>query len=914
MNVMECNKDEAVRARDLAEKKYAMQDFVGAKKFVLKAQQLFPSLEGLSQMLAVMEVHSVAQVKLPSGEMDWYGLLQVEPAADENVIKKQYRKLALLLHPDKNKAVGAEAAFKLIGEAFAILSDKTKRQLHDMRRGFKMKVVAPTSVPPADPSAHFASPFHVTPGGGPGPAPAPASTFWTSCPRCKMQYQYLRTYENYQLQCHKCKELFKACDIKAGYAWAPYQQQPPRQDFNFAKMSAGFSATNGFMNGAFQNAFPPKQPVPPAASAGVFPQQFTPAAAAAAAAASKVAAAAAAAAAATPVPTSDVVNQAYQKAKRDRMEAEKETKRKEKEQRKKENEERRKEIKKQAMEKEAKKKKEAMEKLVSKMREREVKTDGKRKMETRPLRRLKRRRRDEEEDDDEEEEDFKLVDETDEREDPPQEIPRRRSARQKKNVSTYKVDNSDSEMEDFPVSKKAKSSDEADTDDSEEDMSEDKGGKRAVPGQTENGVEKRKSVGHDGRWSGGMNAGEVSRTDVEAEVKEANVGGVEPKASNGAASVQNNCPKNQERVDATMRQEDVVGDSNGVESVVKPKLRPSRGTSKAEFSPVPDEKGRFSSAAGHETHGDVKLEENFCRSPSAAHRTRSQSAETPSRKAPVSPTPREEVQENSVSLFADEEVRIDVPDPDFHDFDSRRTENDIKPGQVWAMYDDQDGMPRFYARVTRVVLSPFKVTLHWLEPTPSTGQNKKWLEGTDLVISCGEFRIGKPDTIDQINIFSHLVIDKPGKGSVKIVPKHGEVWAVYKDWDQGPTPGPKRITKANGEGYSFSYIMVEVMTDYTEEKGCKVVTLTKVKGFKTLFKKVEGAGAQKQFRPSDLPQFSHLVVSERLFADDALGIPVGALELDPAATPLDLIMGAAERVIEWMLFLPKHCSSKQFPP
>ncbi len=74
---MECNKEEAVRAREIAERKFAIHDFVGAKKFLIKAQSLFPDLDGVSQMLAVVDVHSVAAVKVGSNETDWYGILQV---------------------------------------------------------------------------------------------------------------------------------------------------------------------------------------------------------------------------------------------------------------------------------------------------------------------------------------------------------------------------------------------------------------------------------------------------------------------------------------------------------------------------------------------------------------------------------------------------------------------------------------------------------------------------------------------------------------------------------------------------------------------------------------------------------------------------------------------------------------------
>jgi hypothetical protein len=75
---MECNRDEAIRARDIAVGKFAMQDFLGAKKFILKAQQLYPPLEGAAQMVAVVDVHTAAQVKVGINETDWYGILQVQ--------------------------------------------------------------------------------------------------------------------------------------------------------------------------------------------------------------------------------------------------------------------------------------------------------------------------------------------------------------------------------------------------------------------------------------------------------------------------------------------------------------------------------------------------------------------------------------------------------------------------------------------------------------------------------------------------------------------------------------------------------------------------------------------------------------------------------------------------------------------
>lgn len=64
--------------------------------------------------------------------MDYYKLLGVEKNASPEEIKKAYRKLALKHHPDRNKGnKDAEEQFKKISEAYAVLSDKEKRQQYD---------------------------------------------------------------------------------------------------------------------------------------------------------------------------------------------------------------------------------------------------------------------------------------------------------------------------------------------------------------------------------------------------------------------------------------------------------------------------------------------------------------------------------------------------------------------------------------------------------------------------------------------------------------------------------------------------------------------------------------------------------------------------------------------------------------
>jgi DnaJ homolog subfamily C member 7 len=55
---------------------------------------------------------------------DYYKILGVEKTADDNQIKKAYRKLAIIHHPDKNPGdENAEARFKDLSEAYETLSD-----------------------------------------------------------------------------------------------------------------------------------------------------------------------------------------------------------------------------------------------------------------------------------------------------------------------------------------------------------------------------------------------------------------------------------------------------------------------------------------------------------------------------------------------------------------------------------------------------------------------------------------------------------------------------------------------------------------------------------------------------------------------------------------------------------------------
>ena len=75
-------------------------------------------------------------------ETDYYKILGVNKNATDVEIKKAYRKLAMKYHPDHAKGdKNAEAKFKQISEAYAVLSDKEKRKNYDTfgSTGFRQK-------------------------------------------------------------------------------------------------------------------------------------------------------------------------------------------------------------------------------------------------------------------------------------------------------------------------------------------------------------------------------------------------------------------------------------------------------------------------------------------------------------------------------------------------------------------------------------------------------------------------------------------------------------------------------------------------------------------------------------------------------------------------------------------------------
>ena len=142
--------DEAIKCVEIAEQAMAKGDYEKAKKLLTKSLNMSPT-EKAKKLLAECEAassgpqstksspqkdYSDEDAKLASDivrKTDYYDILGVAKTASEDEIKKQYKKLALKLHPDKNHAPQATEAFKKLSQACTCLTDKNKRQMYDIQ-------------------------------------------------------------------------------------------------------------------------------------------------------------------------------------------------------------------------------------------------------------------------------------------------------------------------------------------------------------------------------------------------------------------------------------------------------------------------------------------------------------------------------------------------------------------------------------------------------------------------------------------------------------------------------------------------------------------------------------------------------------------------------------------------------------
>jgi len=68
-------------------------------------------------------------------QLDCYGILQVHPKAEKEIIDAAYRRLASKYYPDVSRISDASERMKQINTDYEVLSDPVKRAAYDAARG-----------------------------------------------------------------------------------------------------------------------------------------------------------------------------------------------------------------------------------------------------------------------------------------------------------------------------------------------------------------------------------------------------------------------------------------------------------------------------------------------------------------------------------------------------------------------------------------------------------------------------------------------------------------------------------------------------------------------------------------------------------------------------------------------------------
>lgn len=171
---------EAERLVGMAANLLSENDLNSARDFALLAQETDPLLDTSDQIMAIVDV-------LISANKDFYATLQIDMHQnnDHDHIKQQYRRLAILLHPDKNHFSFASKAYKLVSDAWNVLSDPTSKKAYDEETFHVVRNQNSTS----------------------------QENIWTLCPYCYNLYEYPRMLEGCCLRCENCERAFQVVGI-----------------------------------------------------------------------------------------------------------------------------------------------------------------------------------------------------------------------------------------------------------------------------------------------------------------------------------------------------------------------------------------------------------------------------------------------------------------------------------------------------------------------------------------------------------------------------------------------------------------------------------------------------------------------------------------------------------------------------
>lgn len=124
---------------------------------------------------------AVPHSRAANGHRTAYQVLQLDPAADPEVVEAAFKRLALKYHPDRSTAPDAADRMRELLEARDLLTDPARRRAYDASLGVAPRPTprpgapapSPRRHPTADPPPRRADPPPASPPGAPRPAASP---------------------------------------------------------------------------------------------------------------------------------------------------------------------------------------------------------------------------------------------------------------------------------------------------------------------------------------------------------------------------------------------------------------------------------------------------------------------------------------------------------------------------------------------------------------------------------------------------------------------------------------------------------------------------------------------------------------------------------------------------------------------
>nr|XP_016477442.1 PREDICTED: uncharacterized protein LOC107798928 [Nicotiana tabacum] len=144
------NPSEALRWLSIAEKLLTNRDLVGSKSFATRARESDPTLShATDQILGIIDTLIAGDKRINNHYFDYYSILQIPPnqTQDFEFIADQYRRFALLLNPQNNNFPFSDQAFRLVVDAFSVLSNPLRKSMYDKELGFFVNLYPVASTP-----------------------------------------------------------------------------------------------------------------------------------------------------------------------------------------------------------------------------------------------------------------------------------------------------------------------------------------------------------------------------------------------------------------------------------------------------------------------------------------------------------------------------------------------------------------------------------------------------------------------------------------------------------------------------------------------------------------------------------------------------------------------------------------------